>query len=72
MGELIVESFTARWTNPVPVGVNDQLNTAMGVPGDALSYMRGQFRSEHGPKFRRAHNLCRHALLGQVHLEIAR
>lgn len=68
---VIVVAFTIRWQFPVHVGESEHLSEAIAGPADALRHLKTlQYRS--GPAYRRALDLCQHALLNGVHPEMAR
>lgn len=64
--------FDLRWSKPVYVGTNDELDGTLLGPGDAIRWMQRNFRYKHGLLYWRAHSLCYEALTGTLHHDFAR
>ncbi|WP_093001446.1 DUF982 domain-containing protein [Rhizobium sp. NFR07] len=72
MSAVVTIDFAIQWDKPVYVGRGDRLDMTIVGPGDAIRYMRTEFRAKHGPAYWHAQNLCLHALLGQTDPRAAR
>ncbi len=72
VGSVIDVEFSLRWVKPVYVGENDELDTTIEGPADAIRWMNNHFISKSGFVYWRAHTVCVHAVLRQLHADLAR
>lgn len=68
---VITVAFSMRWRSPVHVGEGGRLSDTITGPADALRHLKA-LRYRSGPKYRRAVDLCQHALLNGLDPEMAR
>jgi hypothetical protein len=72
MGIVIEVDFIMRWRKPVFVGDGDMLTQMVIGPGEAIAFMKSNFRYQGGASYARAWRRCHDAVEGKVHAASAR